>query len=188
MTRFKRGALGLLLTIVLLLGAAMALRWGVDRYFASAYPMKYSAIIDKACADKNLDRAFVYALIRTESGFRPDAVSNVGARGLMQMMPDTFDWVQSKRGGEAINFDALFDPQTSVDYGTDMLRLLFDEFETQDNVLCAYHAGWGSAQRWLKNPEYAPDGENITAIPFPDTAHYVDKVSRAIVIYQKLYH
>ncbi|MEM1485321.1 lytic transglycosylase domain-containing protein [Oscillospiraceae bacterium PP1C4] len=186
--RWRNLLLELLLLVVVMLGAVKAVQFGLDRYYRNAYPMQYSALVDAACQKNNLDRAFVYALIRTESGFDPNAVSNVGARGLMQLMPDAFDWVRMRSGEESTtDYDQLFDPEINITYGTGMLRILFDEFETGDNVLCAYHAGWGSVKKWLANPEYAPDGENIAEIPFPDTAHYVSKVNKAAAIYRKLY-
>lgn len=187
--RIRAGRLALLLLLLaaLVLGGIGLVRWGLDRYYRSAYPLDYSELVDAACAEKQLDRAFVYALIRTESGFRPDAVSEVGARGLMQMMPDALDWVAMRKGVDPPPQDNLFDPAFSVEYGTSMLRLLFDEFKTEANVLCGYHAGWGSVRSWLQNPEYAPDGETVTKIPFRDTAHYVDKVLRAAEMYRKLY-
>lgn len=127
-------------------GAAGLAKYGFDRYYHGAYPMKYTELIDAACEEKGLDRALVYAVVRTESGFDPRARSNVGAQGLMQLMPDAFDWVQMRKGGgEAPKGEDCFDPATNIEYGTSMLRILLDEFGTVENVLCAYHAGWGSA-------------------------------------------
>ncbi len=180
--------LELLLLALVALAAVKAVRFASDIYYKGAYPMKYAKLIDAACEEKQLDRALVYALVRTESGFDPSAVSNVGARGLMQLMPDAYDWVRMRAGDEpTADYDQLFDPETNVAYGTGMLRLLFDEFGTADNVLCAYHAGWGSVKKWLANPEYAPDGRNIEQIPFRDTEYYVRKVNRAAEIYRRLY-
>ena len=151
--------------------------------------MKYAQLIDEACAQKGLDRALVYAVVRTESGFDPNAVSGVGARGLMQLMPDTFDWVQMRRGiTETLDQDLLFDPAVNIDYGTDMLKLLETEFSSRDNILCAYHAGWGRVKQWLADEEYAPDGKNVQNIPFADTAAYVKKVNKTIEIYRRLYN
>ncbi len=175
--------------ILVVFGAILAARFGFHQYYQSAYPMKYSQLIDEACAEKGLDRALVYAVVRTESGFNPDAVSPVGARGLMQLMPDAFDWVQMRRGvTTALDHDLLFDPAVNIDYGTDMLKLLENEFSSQDNILCAYHAGWGSVKKWLADDEYSPDGENVSTIPFADTAAYVKKVNKTIEIYRRLYN
>ena len=68
-----------------------------------------------------------------------------------------------------------------------MLRMLLDEFGSEANALCAYHAGWGNAQKWLKDPECAPDGRNIENIPFGDTKRYVKKVLDTKKMYEKLY-
>ena len=180
--------LELLLLAMVLLGAVSAVRYGFDRYYRNAYPMKYEELIDSACREKELDRALVYAVVRTESGFNPEAVSNVGAKGLMQMMPDAYEWVRMRKGlaGEA-DHDDLFDPETNIEYGTSMLKILLDEFGTVDNALCAYHAGWGSVKNWLGDPEISPDGEHVEHIPFKDTAAYVEKVGKTIEIYRRLY-
>ena len=150
--------------------------------------MKYEAQIGRACAEKGLDPALVYAVVRTESGFDPRAKSNVGAQGLMQLMPDAFDWIQMRKGGgEAPQGEACFDPDINIEYGATMLRILLDEFGSVDNALCAYHAGWGSVKRWLSDPAYAPDGETVTTIPFDDTRADVAKVKKTMEIYRRLY-
>ena len=169
-------------------GAASLAKYGFDRYYHGAYPMKYTELIDAACGEKGLDRALVYAVVRTESGFDPRARSNVGAQGLMQLMPDAFDWVQMRKGGgEAPKGEDCFDPAVNIEYGTSMLRILLDEFGTVENALCAYPAGWGSAKQWLGDPAHAPDGEHITDIPFDDTRAYVAKVKKTMEIYRRLY-
>lgn len=167
-----------------------AVSFGLMKFYTSVYPMKYTELIDAACEEKNLDRAFVYAVVKTESGFRPDVTSNVGARGLMQLMPDAYDWVVMRKGGatdEEPDYERLYEPELNIEYGTSMLRLLLDEFETENNALCAYHAGWGSVKQWLASEEYAPDGKNVTSIPFGDTSRYVEKVQKTAEIYRRLY-
>lgn len=170
-------------------GAIWMVYTGFIAYYQSAYPLKYSALIDDACERRGLDRALVYAVVHTESGFRPGVTSSVGARGLMQLMPDAFDWVQMRRGLPPVDDkDILYNPETNIETGTSMLRLLLDEFSSPENALCAYHAGRGSVNSWLKNPAYAPDGKQVTNIPFPDTREYVSRVCRTREIYEKLYH
>lgn len=177
----------LLLLAAVLLGSLVAVGYGFDRYYRYAYPLKYTELIDAACTEKQLDRALVYAVVHTESGFNPEAVSSVGAMGLMQLMPESFEWVQMRKGLTEPPAEGLFDPATNVEYGTSMLRLLLDEFGTVDNALAAYHAGWGSAKRWLSDPELSPDGETLAVIPFKDTAAYVEKVNKTIERYRRLY-
>ena len=107
---------------------------------------------------------------------------------MMQLMPDTYDWVRMRYGEPPTSdYEALYEVQTSITYGTRLLRLLLDEFDTVENSLCAYHGGWGSVKEWLATPEYAPDGKNVTNIPFADTRAYVKKVGETMEIYRKLY-
>ena len=175
--------------LALLVGAAMLLRPVVEIVEHSVYPLKYSEFVEKQSTIHGVDKSLVYAVIHCESGFKPDAVSSVGARGLMQITEDTFDWIKWKMGDDfsGDTYDDMFDPETNITYGTFMLGALIEEFGTIDNTLCAYHAGWNNAKNWLKNPEYSPDGENITNIPFGDTKKYVNKVTEVMDKYKSLY-
>ena len=152
----------------------------------TVYPLKYSELVEKYSAEYNLDEAFVYAVIETESGFNKDAVSEVGARGLMQIMPDTFKWLKSKTG-EKLSEDALFEPEVSIRYGCFLLRYLLDEFENEKTALAAYHAGIGRVKKWLKDPEYSDDGKTVARIPYETTKNYTDKVMKTYHRYIKLY-
>ena len=72
------------------------------------YPRRFSAQVETYAAEYDLDPLLIYTFIRTESSFKPDAVSSVGARGLMQMTSDTFEWIKSKLApDEPLTFDAL---------------------------------------------------------------------------------
>lgn len=174
------------LSIAIVLAMWMA-RIGLSAYYQRAYPVRYETLIDAACEEKGLDRALVYAVVRTESHFNPEAVSHVGARGLMQIMPDAFDWVRMRQGKTGEPEKGLFDPETNIDIGTEMLKMFLDEFDSVENVLCAYHAGRGSLMEWLKNEEYSPDGVSVSSIPFADTKAYVKKVTDTMEVYRKIY-
>ncbi len=153
-----------------------------------AFPRKYAAWVEQYAQENDLPQDLVYAIVYCESGFDPKAVSSVGARGLMQLMEPTFDWVKDRlEGEEQAQYDDMFDPKTNLKYGCRLVGLLLEEYETVPNALCAYHAGWGMARQWLDDPQYSPDGENIENIPYKDTAHYVDKVMRTAEIYRRLY-
>ena len=150
------------------------------------YPIEYSEYVDKYSEEFGVDKAVIYAVIRTESGFRPDVTSSAGARGLMQMIEDAFNWSQQRYGTEeVVDFDMAFDPETNIKYGTYILKLLYDEFGDYDLVFAAYHAGRGSVSAWLDNPKYSKDGV-LTDIP-SDTRHYINKVNQALIMYHKLY-
>jgi len=131
-----------------------------------------------------VDPCLLMALVRTESSFDPGAVSLAGARGLTQIMPETFRWLQSKTG-ERLPLDALFEPAVSLHYGALLLQLLLEEFGETRTALAAYHAGRGQVNRWLRDPALSPDGRSLAQIPLPATRHYVHKVMQAYQQYSK---
>lgn len=178
-----------LLPILALLLAALAILayLGYGYVMKRLYPIRYPGIIEEMSRESDLPPGLIFAVVRTESGFRPDAVSHLGARGLMQLTEETFEWVRYRTGDSDAVYADLYDPEVNVRYGSQLLRLLLDEFGTVENALCAYHAGWGNVKSWLANPDYSSDGETLDRIPFRDTAHYVDKVERAWNQYKKLY-
>ena len=150
------------------------------------YPQKYMESIRAYSAQYDVDETLICAVIRTESSFDPDAVSDVGAMGLMQIMPDTLEWLCYRRG-EYVSFDEMTDPDTAIRFGTYFLHLLLEEFGDEHAALAAYHAGRGSVLKWLGDPACSSDGETLEHIPYPDTAHYIDKVERAKEVYRSLY-
>ncbi len=152
-----------------------------------AFPRKYSDLVETYAARYEVEPALVYAVIHTESGFDPNAVSVNDACGLMQMLPSTFEWMQWKLPGERKYVRAdLFDPEISIQYGTYFLSVLLERFGTIEAVAAAYHAGPGAVERWLKNPDYSADGVHLDRIPYVDTAHYVKKITRSYVIYHDI--
>lgn len=145
-------------------------------------------LIEKYAGIYNLDPAFVTAIIRNESSFRTNAVSSVGARGLMQMMPKTAEWIADLLN-EPYDFDRIFDAETSIRYGCWYLNYLSEEFQGDPVLVCAaYHAGQGDVKRWLLRPEVSPDGTTVPIenIPIDNTRIYAGRVTQAYGIYQSL--
>lgn len=152
------------------------------------YPRKYSEYVEKAASDYELDPALIYAVIRTESGFEPDAESGAGACGIMQVMPSSFEWLQEKRGctGQYSEQD-LFNPEICIDYGCYLLKYFYDYYGNERSAVAAYNAGFVVGD-WLDDPRYSSDGENLDSIPYPETSDYVDRVESAKEMYNKLYY
>ncbi|MBO4925685.1 MAG: lytic transglycosylase domain-containing protein [Clostridia bacterium] len=152
-----------------------------------AYQVKYRDLIEYYAALNSLNPAYVSAIIKQESNYDPRAVSSKNARGLMQFMPDTFDWVSKNCGYRNADISILFEPEPSIKMGCYLLRYIINHLGTDDPILvaCAYHAGWGSVQTWLKN--YSADGRTLTLtqIPKDDTRHYAKKVLEGYAIYQQ---
>ena len=153
-----------------------------------SYPQKYGEYVSKAAGDYNLPPELIYAVIRTESGFNPDAESSAGARGLMQLMPSSFEWLQEKRGETGkYTSDSLFDPAVNIDYGAYLLRYFYDCYGTEQCAVAAYNAGFVVSD-WLADPNYSTDGVTLSSIPYPETSNYVEKVENAKSVYIELYY
>jgi len=150
------------------------------------YPRKYSSHVEAYSDEYGLDPLLLYAVIHTESKFKPDAVSEAGALGLTQITPETFIWLQSKIG-EELPERLLRSPQVSIRYGALFLGMLQDEFAEIETALAAYHAGRGRVNAWLRDKRYSTDGSALTRIPSSKTAHYVRKVMQAYEKYRNLY-
>ncbi len=150
------------------------------------YPVKYAEYVEKYSTEYGIDRELLFAVIKTESSFNPEAVSHANAVGLTQITPETFDWLRTKLGEEDDEL-SLLDPETSVKYGAFFLSYLLEEFENTDTALAAYHAGRGRVNGWLEDKSISHDGKTLAKIPIAETAHYVKKVNKALNAYNKLY-
>jgi len=186
MRRKNRRGASAFLTLVMLAVFLGAIFFGTRVVLQSLYPMKYVRYVEKYAEENQLDLDFVYAVIKAESGFDPEAVSSVGAKGLMQLTPETFSWLQTKTG-EELPEDALFDPETNIRYGTFLLGILQKKHSGQTEILCGYHAGIGITKKWLEDPKISGDGKTLDHIPYDDTRVYVSRVQDNIKIYNWLY-
>lgn len=151
-----------------------------------AYPMEYLDIIKANASEYELDPYLVLAVIKTESGFRPEVESRVGAQGLMQVMPATAEWIAGKLKEDIETLD-LTDPQTNIRYGCWYLNFLQERFGDDINaVLAAYNAGHGKVREWLDDSSISPEGM-LTEIPYPEAKQYVERVLHAREKYMELY-
>lgn len=180
--KFKLVSLLLILAVVLIIIIVNAVKLGVQ----TVYPRQYVDLVEENAKQFDINEALIYSLIKTESGFDKNAVSSVGAKGLTQITPDTFSWLQSKTG-ENYDEDALFEPEISVYYGVYFLDMLLEEFGNTETALAAYHAGRGKVNEWLSDPRISPDGETLENIPYEDTAGYVKRVIKNAEKYKKIY-
>lgn len=177
----------MIICVVLAVLIAVAGWFGYERFQRYTHPIKYENLVEEYSRENGLDKYLVYAVIKTESGFDPTALSNVGARGLMQIMEDTFDWVKFKIGDEDTQYLDMYDPETNIRYGCWLLGYLYEEFGNVETTMAAYHAGRGQVNQWLSDRNISSDGVHLDDIPISDTAHYVRKIVRAMDTYKKLY-
>ena len=153
------------------------------------YPRKYEQLVEKWAATYELDPLLVYAFIRTESGFDPQATSTVDARGLMQMTEETFIWLRSKIApDEGLLFANLYDPETSIRFGCYYLHLCMERYNGDvATAAAAYHSGWGTVDALLQMEEHSADGETLQGFPYNQMNHYVKKITSCYARYQRIY-
>jgi soluble lytic murein transglycosylase len=133
-------------------------------------PLHHEDIIRQQAREKHVDAALIAAVIYAESKFS-DRTSSAGARGLMQITPETADEIERHSGGTSFHVGDLSDPEINIRYGTYRLRELLDLFENDEiAALAAYNAGPGSAESW--------GGSKMTLddIAYPETRAYVEEV------------
>ncbi len=151
-------------------------------------PLRHDDIIRQQAQDKNLDPALIAGVIYVESRFR-DQTSHAGAKGLMQIMPSTADYIARKSGGTEFVQGDLASPQINISYGSWYLRYLLDHYHGNTILaLAAYNAGEGKVDEWWRAA--ADRGERFRVadhIPFPETRHYVEKVLSARRDYRREY-
>ena len=194
--RKSRKGLKALIWLVVLAILAGGIVIFVTQYYEDAklglekanYPKKYSEYVERYSDEYGLEPSLVYAVIRTESGFDPDAQSDAGACGIMQMMPSSFEWLQQKRGTEGeYTTEDLFNPEVCIDYGCYLLKYFYDYYGDERCAVAAYNAGFVVGE-WLADRSYSKDGKTLDNIPYPETSNYVDKVESAKEMYIKLYN
>ena len=181
--------------IVMLLGAA-AVALGAagiigmgplsDAVRKITLPLRHEDVIRQQAADKDVDAALIAAVIYEESKFR-DQTSHAGARGLMQITPETADYIAAKSGGTGFEQGDLASPQINIAYGAWYLDYLKDKYDGHDvAAVAAYNAGEGTVDEWIGTAgglETFDEGD----IQFPETRSYVDGVLDHRRAYRKHY-
>ena len=142
-------------------------------------PLRHEDIIRQQAREKHLDPALVAAVIYTESRFR-DQTSHAGAKGLMQLTPDTAKFVEHLSGGSTFQISDLSTPQVNIAYGTYYLRYLLDRYgDNEALALAAYNGGEGNVDHWVDAARQQGKALSIDAIPFGETRAYVRAVQSA---------
>lgn len=184
----KKVVTACLILALLLIAGCFLLNRGYDYFMKKIYPVEYSETVAKEATANQLDPALVYSVIKVESNFDADAVSRAGAIGLMQITPDTFDWLQTKLKSD-IKYETedLCNPEVNIRYGCKFLAILLEKYGNERTALSAYNAGIGTVNSWLKDPNISQDGAALDSIPYEETRKYVDAVLKNYKEYSKLY-
>jgi soluble lytic murein transglycosylase len=173
-------------------GFGDALERGVDPAWRDlwelAWPRAFADAVDDAVREFDGDPALVWAVMREESTYRPEVESPVGARGLMQMIEPTALRISRTLGEDPFSADSLFQPRTSVRFGTYYLQQLLGEFRgSQPLAIAAYNAGPEAVVQWLgRDGELAKDSF-VESVRYDETRRYLRRVLRSYRVYQLLY-
>lgn len=194
MNRRKNRTKFIIIAVLFIVIVIAAIIMGIDaakqleyEHKLATHPKKYSEYVEKYAAEYEIDEDIIYAVIKTESDFDCEAVSNVGARGLMQIMEETFDWIKFRLGDDETVYDEMFEPEQNIRYGAYLVDYLLEKFGDRDTAIAAYHAGAGCVSGWLEEKENSADGKRLDNIPSSTTAHYVSKINKALTNYKELY-
>jgi soluble lytic murein transglycosylase len=166
--------------VALVLGAAVAVVVMVPgvqhRIQELVLPLQHEDIIRQQAREKNLDPALIAAVIYQESKFE-DRTSSAGAKGLMQILPGTAQFIARKSGGTAFQLRDLATPQINIAYGSWYLRYLIDRYGGNETLaVAAYNAGEHNVDTWVSRAGGDSNFDPSADIPFPETRNYVASV------------
>ena len=153
----------------------------------SVYKLRYESSVKYWAEEYSLDPYLVCSVIWTESKFDKEAESSVGAIGLMQIMPETGEWIADKLDLEDYHTEMLYEEDVNIRFGCWYLRFLLDRFEVTETACAAYNAGQNKVSDWLDLKTYSSDGKTLDVIPYEETAEYVERIKKAYEIYHFFY-
>jgi soluble lytic murein transglycosylase len=156
-------------------------------FWEMLYPFAWRDEVMAAARQSGVDPFLVAAVVREESSYYPRAVSRTGARGLMQLQPQTAQPMAATRGWPFADGDLLDDPRSNIDLGTAFLAGMLKEFKDPPLALAAYNAGPGRMRAWWKTRRTSDLEAFVEQIPFDETRLYVKRVMLSWDEYRRIY-
>jgi soluble lytic murein transglycosylase len=180
---FLAGLLGVVVIVAVVLVAPLA-RKAVKEF---GLPLQYQGVIRQEAAQKRLDPALIAAVIYAETEFDP-RTSSAGALGLMQILPQTAEFLAHRSGATSFSTADLASPQVNIAYGSYYLRYLLDEYGgNRVLALAAYNGGEANVDHWVAAARARGQRFTTEDIPFPETRAYVERVLKAQRDYRRTY-
>jgi soluble lytic murein transglycosylase len=186
-TRRRRRTLGVLVGIALLVVIAVLISRASHAVNELALPLSDASVIREQAAAKHLDPALIAAVIYAETKFEP-RTSSAGAEGLMQIEPETAEFLAKLSGGYRFTTSDLGTPKVNLAYGSYYLRYLLDHYEGNEMLaVAAYNAGLANVDKWVAKAHAEGGRLTVEQIPFSETRAYVQRVLEAQKSYQATY-
>lgn len=155
---------------------------------AAQYPAPHREILLKAVKGKDVDPRFVLSIMRQESGFRADARSPAGARGLLQLTIDLANKYAQRAGFNSVSEDALYRPEVNIAIGVEYLADLYGMFPgLHEAVAASYNGGEDNVARWVRRAAHKDAGVFTSEIGFAESKDYAMKVLANYRAYKTLY-
>lgn len=181
----KKGRFLLFISILIFLTAVLSF----PKWIMFFYPMPHQDLVFKYSHKHEVDALLVFSIIRAESKFQTEAKSPVGALGLMQIMPETGEWVAGQMGRKDFSADDLHEPETNIDIGCWYIDNLLKKYDNRVPLaVAAYNAGSGNVNKWLQDEVWDGSIDSLDNIPFPETRNYVRNVIRNYEAYRAIYN
>jgi len=153
----------------------------------SLYPLYYEDVIRECALEYEIDPLLVLATIREESRFNAWDESVAGARGLMQIIFSTGEWIAQKINLEEFNDEMLFDPKINIDLGCWYINYLKERFLNDPIlIISGYNAGPGTTSKWLKQYDRADLDNFVENVPYSETREHIKKVTKSYQMYKRL--
>ena len=172
----------LVIVILLALFCAEPIKQQITK---SVYKKEYSEYVTKYAEQYGVEENLIYALIKAESNFNPDAVSHQNAKGLMQLMQSTAEDL-AKKSKIDLNNENILEPEVNIQLGTQYIASLLNKYDCVEVALAAYNAGSGNVDKWISSGKIKADGSDIENIPYKETNTYVRKIMRDYEVYKQL--
>lgn len=172
----------LVIVILLALFCAEPIKQQITK---SVYKKEYSEYVTKYAEQYGVEENLIYALIKAESNFNPDAVSHQNAKGLMQLMQSTAEDL-AKKSKINLNNENILEPEVNIQLGTQYIASLLNKYDCVEVALAAYNAGSGNVDKWISAGKIKADGSDIENIPYKETNTYVRKIMRDYEVYKQL--
>ena len=183
----RRAAVAILGVVLLVVAVVLALPLFRKAVTELTLPLQHEDIIRQQAAEKHLDPALIAAVIYAETKFDPRP-SPAGAQGLMQILPQTAEFLAKRSGATTFTISDLSAPQVNIAYGSYYLRYLLDEYGGNKVLaLAAYNGGPTRIARLMRESPGKPEDELFESIPLYETRDYVRRVLLYAESYRELY-
>lgn len=178
----------ILLTLILIVLIFLSSVYILKNFF---YPTKHFDIIKSESSKNNIDPYLILSIIKTESGFNQNAISNKKAKGLMQIMDSTAKEINNNINVTDTIDDNIYNIDINIALGCKYFSTLINKYSGNYYLaICAYNAGMGNVDKWIEQgliSDKLDEHKNVKDIPFPQTRNYLNKVVSTYEMYRLLY-